>query len=68
MLNLDQATGKLTELETVADGKSPDYLEIPPTGKNLYAVYDEGATPSPEREGAVMAYQINPKTVLYPPS
>ena len=64
ILDFDRASGKFKELQTVSDGKNPNYLEINPAGKFLYAVYDEGATPAPDRQGSVMAYQINQKTGL----
>ncbi|QNF32176.1 lactonase family protein [Adhaeribacter swui] len=64
ILNFDRAQGKLTEIATVAGGQSPNYLDLHPNGKYLYAVYNEGAIPAPNQEGSVMAYQINPQTGL----
>lgn len=62
VLNFDRAQGRLTELAAVEGGKSPNYLDLHPNGKFLYAVYNEGATPAPNQEGSLMAYQINPET------
>ena len=64
VLNFNRDNGQFTELQTITDGKSPNYLEIHPNGKFLYTVYDEGATPAPNQQGSVMAYQINPATGL----
>jgi len=64
ILDFERTKGEFKELQTVTDGKSPNYLEIDPRGKFLYAVYDESVTPAPDKQGSVMAYQINPATGL----
>ena len=57
----DRATAKLTELQTVTEGKSPNYLEVHPNKKYLYAVYNEGLQ-KVDQNGRVMSFKIDPAT------
>lgn len=57
----NRADGKLTELQTVTEGKSPNYLELHPNKKYLYAVYNEGLQ-KVDQNGRVMSFKIDPAT------
>jgi len=56
-LELDLATGKLTDLQLAAESPSPSFLAIHPTGKYLYAVGEGGA-----KSGSVSAFALDRKT------
>ncbi|MEO5997717.1 MAG: lactonase family protein [Chitinophagaceae bacterium] len=55
----NRADEKLTELQTVTEGKSPNYLEVHPNKKYLYAVYNEGLQ-KVDQNGRVMSFKIDP--------
>lgn len=57
-LELDTATGKLSEPELVAKAKNPSFLAIHPEGKHLFAVSEvDGA-----KGGAVIGFALDPKS------
>lgn len=55
-LELDLATGKLTDLQLAAESPSPSFLAIHPSGKYLYAVGEGGA-----KSGSVSAFALDRK-------
>jgi 6-phosphogluconolactonase len=58
VLELDRSSGKLTEIQTVGGGSSPNFLVVSPDRKTLYAAYSTGTLP--EGGGSVMSFRINP--------
>ncbi|MFN0166888.1 MAG: lactonase family protein [Bryobacteraceae bacterium] len=61
MFRLETRTGKATEPELAAEASNPNFLEIHPSRKFVYAV---GDIPGPEgkKQGGVMAFSIEMKT------
>lgn len=57
VFGFDRTTGRLSRIQTLSDGKSPNFLAISPDKKYLYAIYDQGAQ---VKAGNVTAYQIDP--------
>lgn len=58
VLELDRATGQLTERQTLKDKASPTFLTVHPNQKYLYAVYREGQD-AQDQQGTVTAFAIN---------
>lgn len=61
VFEFNRAKGTLKQIQTVEDAESPNYMEIHPNGKYLYAV-NSGAINPNENGGSVTAYTIDPKT------
>lgn len=57
VFRFDRTTGRLSRVQTLSDGKSPNFLAISPDKKHLYAIYDRGEE---GKGGNVTAYQIDP--------
>ncbi len=57
----DRSQGKLTEIQTVTEGKSPNFLVVHPNKKYLYAVYNEGKQ-KVDKQGSVAAFKIDQAT------
>lgn len=62
VFDFDRATGKLKALQTVTEGKSPNFLALHPNGKLLYAIYSEGTLANNSAGGSVMSFRIDPET------
>lgn len=62
VFDFDRATGQLKALQTVTEGKSPNFLALHPNGKLLYAIYSEGTLADNPAGGSVMSFRIDPKT------
>jgi 6-phosphogluconolactonase len=58
----DTATGKLSNVELVAETTNPSFLAIAPNRKFLYAVGEISNFGGSKNVGAVTAYAIEPKT------
>ena len=56
-LEMDLATGKLSEPELAGEAKDPSFLALHPTGRFLYA-----ACESASEKGGVKAFAIDPRT------
>ncbi len=61
ILGFDRTQGKLTELQTVADGEGPSFMAVHPNGRYLYVVYGKGLSPK-DQNGSVTTYQIDAAT------
>ncbi len=61
VFEFSRAKGTLKLIQTIEDAESPNYMEIHPNGKFLYAV-NSGAINQNENGGSVTAYTIDPKT------
>ena len=63
-MELDLASGKLSEPVLAGKAINPSFLAIHPTGKFLYAVgeFDNFAKANKKGTGAVSAFAIDPKT------
>ncbi len=61
VFQFDRSKGALKQLQTVEDGKNPNFLAVHPQGKYLYAVYGEGSSEA-YKKGSVAAYQVDPAT------
>src|SRR5437762_863788 len=57
-LELDLATGKLTDLQLAAETPSPSFLAIHPSGQYLYAVGEGGG----KAGGSVSAFALDRRT------
>jgi 6-phosphogluconolactonase len=57
----DDKSGKLFAPELAAETKSPSFLALHPKGRVLYAV-GEASNVGPDRQGAVTAFSIEPRT------
>ncbi len=62
VMEFDRSKGKLTPLQTVTEGKSPNFLAFHPNGKFLYAAYSEGTLENNVHKGSVVSFKINPAT------
>jgi 6-phosphogluconolactonase len=60
-MELDSATGTLTEPTLAAAASNPSFLAIHPSGKYLYAV-NEGPGPAGGKGGGVTAFALDAKT------
>src|SRR5262249_53964110 len=60
-LELDLATGKLSEPKLAVETVNPSFLALHPSGRYLYAV-NEVETFRKKKAGAVSAFAIDPKT------
>ena len=56
----DRDLGKMTELQTLNEGMSPNFLTLSPDKKHLYAVFSKGTIK--DDNGSVMSFTINPST------
>lgn len=56
----DRDLGKMTELQTLNEGTSPNFLTLSPDKKHLYAVFSKGTIK--DDNGSVMSFTINPST------
>ncbi|QKZ12060.1 lactonase family protein [Spirosoma sp. KUDC1026] len=57
----DRKTGKMQQIQTIGNSKSPSFLALHPSGNYLYSV-NEGSQSGPNKAGAVSAYAIDAKT------
>jgi 6-phosphogluconolactonase len=62
VFEFDRAAGMLKALQTVTEGKSPNFLALHPNGKLLYAIYSEGTLSDNPAGGSVMSFRIDPET------
>ncbi len=62
VFEFDRAAGKFQALQTVTEGKSPNFLALHPNGKLLYAIYSEGTLADNPAGGSVVSFKIDPKT------
>ena len=60
VFQFDRSLGKLTELQTVTKGISPNFLALSPDRKYLYAIYSTGTIQ--DGNGSVMSFKIDPST------
>jgi 6-phosphogluconolactonase len=60
-MEMDAATGKLSEPELAAETLSPSFLAIHPTGRFLYAVAEVGSI-GPKKTGAVTVFSLDPRS------
>ena len=60
VFQFDRSLGKLTELQTVTEGISPNFLALSPDRKYLYAIYSTGTIQ--DGNGSVMSFKIDPST------
>ena len=61
LVEMDPATGALTQREMIPDASNPSWLAVDRTGKYLYAA-NETATFAGSRSGSVTAFAINAAT------
>ncbi len=60
VLQYDRQSAKLTEIQTVDGGSSPNFLTVSPDRKYLYAAYSTGTLA--DGNGSVMSFKIDPST------
>lgn len=60
----DRSSQKFKELQTVTEGKSPNFLVLHPNNRVLYSIYSEGTLSNNEGKGSVMSYRVDPVTGL----
>lgn len=58
VLDYDRASAKLSEIQTVDGGSSPNFLTVSPDRKFLYAAYSTGTLN--DGNGSVMSFKIDP--------
>ena len=63
VFQFDRNDVKLINLQTVTEGEDPSFLAIDPSGKYLYAVYNQTAIKR-DGKGSVVSFKINPSTGL----
>jgi 6-phosphogluconolactonase len=61
VFEFDRTESKLTLVQTISDRESPNYLDLHPNGRYLYAVNRQGTVENPE-EGSLSTFQVNQKT------
>lgn len=61
VLQFDRKEKKISELQTVAGKRNPNFLALHPNGKFLYAVYSEGLS-ADDKRGTVMSFSLDPVT------
>lgn len=60
VFTFDKKNSKLSEIQTVSDGESPNFLALSTNRKVLYAVYSKSA--HPDGKPSVIAYRIDTAT------